>query len=440
MGRSSIPAWGPLLLACEAPPDPLDVALPEPPPVASVAPGPSTVPSAAAVPARVPACAVREHLVLGEGFDDLRNVRVLAEAGGAVVTFESRSQPDMGDSSQSAHVARIDWARSGPERAREVTLPYRAYASAMYSYIGPTRHAGSSAFFAYGLAGQAAFELHGGALEAWSDVDPHSGEPLASARQIAVSVAFDEGYAVAPDRPVAVVGGREAPCPAYHLCDELAEAWQQPLVDSVRVVSLTQPPTSRLLWKGRLKKPAPLVPAIAFGRSRGAAAYRASGDLFVSMLDAALSPSPPVRIASGDVGAPAIVWSRDQPIVVWAERSMADEPYRLLLWDGEAKHVLRSDRHVSSFAPGLAVHGESLLVTWMEGDAKTRGTVRLARTPLAELGAPLDPSSITTLSPHDGNARDPEVSASGDEVVVVWSQHAPGGPSRVEARRLSCAR
>jgi hypothetical protein len=76
----------------------------------------------------------------------------------------------------------------------------------------------------------------------------------------------------------------------------------------------------------------------------------------------------------------------------------------------------------------------------MEGGEKTRGRVRLARAPLSDLGAPLDFSSIATLSSLDGNARDPEVSASGDDVVVVWSRHEPHSVSRVEARRLTCSR
>jgi hypothetical protein len=176
--------------------------------------------------------------------------------------------------------------------------------------------------------------------------------------------------------------------------------------------------------------------------------YRVNHALFLTWLDAASRAGPAVQLAEGDVGAPSVALVDNTAIVAWAERASASEAYRIAVWSAALGAAPASTHHLiaghaSAFAPGLATRPGEVLVTWMEGDDGRHGVVRLARVPVAALGTGLgtdvDVSAASTLSPLDGNARDPEVSSRAGEVTLVWSEFSKGSPDgRVQVRHLDC--
>jgi len=175
-----------------------------------------------------------------------------------------------------------------------------------------------------------------------------------------------------------------------------------------------------------------LAPAIAIGKTKGAVAFRLDESIQLASLDASFHPSPPLQIASAEVGAPAVAFDGDRPIVAWAQRASRNDPYHLVVWFDGAAHDVKTGT-ASAFAPALAIHGGVVLLAWMEGDAEKHGVVRLASAPL---DGSWDLSAAPLLSDTGGNARDPEISVQGDEAVVVWSEIAQ--TSRIEVRKLSC--
>ena len=120
-------------------------------------------------------------------------------------------------------------------------------------------------------------------------------------------------------------------------------------------------------------------------------------------------------------------------VVAWAERASPTEPYHLVIWDG-APHVVKSGA-ASAFAPSLAVRDAEVVVAWMEGDAERHGQIRLGRAPLS---GEIDLTSAPVLSEAGVNARDPEISLAGDEVVLVWSEFSK--TTKIQARKLTCPR
>lgn len=402
---------------------------------------PRTVASALAAPssstpagnARIPDCRVIGSLHTNEGGDSLENVRVwLDSTGDTIVTSERYSTPEYGDTSRSGHVTWIDWSHPPKERARDVMLPYRAYAAAAYTRVGPTR----DGLFAYGVAGAPTFELFSQGYAAWKALNPHQDNALPAARDSTLNFIVTESFHVAPERAVAAVAGYESTCPGSYDCGEPLPTTALPPERSVRIVSLEKPPRSYVVWRAREKLGKDLVPDIAFGPDLGAVAFRAKGEILLARLDANLSPEKPQKLGGGDVGAPALAFQNREPVVAWAERATSGDPFRIVIFDG-TRHELRAGNE-SAFAPSIALFEDQLLVAFMTGSSGTGGKIRLARVTLAALRDVVDISKAADLSAGAPNARDPELVVSGTNVVLAWSDFSKKGPNRIEVRRLDC--
>ena len=390
-----------------------------------------------ATPTAIPACSIEASVAIApKDLTSLENVRVV-HGGRTLVTWQdANTAPRMGDSSVSANAAWIDWSAS--PRYAMAKLPYRAYASAEWSHIGPTRGNGLE-LFTYGIAGKWVFTLYDQNETALGKLDINDDPPKA-AKTFMTNMTVREDFAVAENAPVAAVAGWESPCPSYYACDQLyQQGMEKGFVDGVRVIDLASK-RSELVWKSSAprshKQTVPTyVPAIAIGKTKGAVAFRLDKSIQLAPLDASHEPSPPVQIASAEVGAPAVAIDGDHVIVAWAERAAASDPYHLVVWVDGATHVVKTGTQ-SAFAPALAAHDGEVLLAWMEGDAAKRGVVRMSRVSLT--GNWPDLSAAPALSETTGNARDPEISMQGDEAIVVWSEIAQA--SRIQVRKLSCPR
>jgi hypothetical protein len=149
---------------------------------------------------------------------------------------------------------------------------------------------------------------------------------------------------------------------------------------------------------------------------------------------------------SGDIGAPAVTIVKESAYVFWAYRVGATDPYRL--W---AARISRDKVEVavsldtgaqSAFAPAIANQQDSLVLAWMEGDAGRRGSIRLARIPLANLAAEpttLVVNAIEAQSPEGGNRRDPEIAVYGERIYLTWSDFTTRKAGVVVLRVLDCA-
>jgi hypothetical protein len=406
-----------------------------PPKVVDLATASATPSASIAPPAPSKACSVAASLTIApKSVTSLENVRVV-HASRTLVTWEDAdTDPQIGDSAISANAAWIDWAPAPRFTAAE--LPYRAYAAAEWSRIGPTRAKGLE-LFTYGIAGAPSFALFDQNETVWRAIDPNMGSPPMPARALTVSIAVRESFAVAETAAIAAVGSWETPCESYYACEPIYSA-KKDFLDSVRVVDLASG-RSEIVWKSSAPrsykgKTLPFAPAIAFGQTKGAVAFRVDKTMQLATLDAKFHPSAPTQIASADVGAPAVAFDGDRSVVVWAERAAPTDPYHLVIFFDGAAHAIKTGSP-SAFAPSLAARDGEIVLAWMEGDAEKHGVVRVARTALS--GA-WDLTAAPTLSDGAGNARDPEISMQGDEAVVVWSEISTA--SRIQARKLACPR
>lgn len=393
----------------------------------------------ASLPAALAPCTIDASLAIApKGLTSLENVRVVHASRTLVTWQDENSSPHVGDTSMSANAAWIDWT-STPQIAT-AKLPYRAYASAEWSRIGPTRSANGVELFTFGIAGAWSFALYDQNETTWRKLDINADAPKA-AKTMMVSITVREDFAVADNAPVAAVAGWDSPCPSYYACEPIYQpGMEKGFGDAVRVVDLASK-RSEVIWKSRATRShkgtgtyPTYAPAIAIGTTKGAVAFRLDKSIQLASLDASLHPSPPSQIASAEVGAPAIAFDGDRAIVAWAERASPAGPYHLVVWFDGAAHDVKTGTS-SAFAPALAVHEHTVVLAWMEGDAEKHGVVRLAR---ARLDGAWDLSATPPLSDTDGNARDPEISMQGDEAIVVWSQIAQA--SRIEVRKLRCPR
>ena len=184
----------------------------------------------------------------------------------------------------------------------------------------------------------------------------------------------------------------------------------------------------------------PTTPALVMGEHGGAAAFRAGRTLNLVWLDPAGKPKgTPLRLDEGELGAPALALAGPDVIAVWARRETKSAPYRLQ-WSRLAAFGSPSGaRHVptagSALAPAVLADDESIVLAWMEGDAERRGAIYVARSKLDE--ARFAGRLIST--PEETNARDPELSGTVGEPVLVYaafSKTQPGG--EVRFTRLRC--
>jgi hypothetical protein len=180
------------------------------------------------------------------------------------------------------------------------------------------------------------------------------------------------------------------------------------------------------------------TPAISAAGGRVAIAFRAHRPPHTSLSVAWVDPhtgkvtSKPALVATGDVGAPALLVDEERLHVVWSERANAKAPYRLrhAQWlHGADAPAAASDLRTpteSAIAPAIAKLGTHFALAWMHGDLSGRGVVH------AGFGASLGDAaaSATQHSSHDvTNARDPEWGGAAHRVVLVWTEH--DGPRRI---------
>jgi hypothetical protein len=395
------------------------------------------LPSVTTTTPPVTPCSITASLEIApKSVTSLENVRVVHASRTLVTWQDANKEPRMGDSSVAANVAWIDWAPSPHFATAE--LPYRAYASAEWSRIGPTRGAHGVELFTFGMAGSWSFGLYAQDESVWRKLDINADAPKA-VTTLMVNMSVEEDFAVAEDAPVAAVAGYETPCPSWYACETVYQpAREKGFPASVRVVDLANA-RSTVVWKSNdvrslvSSKHPTFAPAIAIGKTKGAVAFRSDQSIQLASLDASFRPSPPTSIANADVGAPAIAFDGDRPILAWAERASSNAPYHLVVWFDGAAHVVTTGT-ASAFAPALAARDGAIVLAWMEGDASKHGAVRAARLSLA---GSWDASRAPTLSDAD-NARDPEISMQGDEAIVVWSDISHS--SRIQVRKLSCPR
>jgi len=84
----------------------------------------------------------------------------------------------------------------------------------------------------------------------------------------------------------------------------------------------------------------------------------------------------------------------------------------------DARHAAGPVRTLErGFAPSLAATADGFVIAWMDGDAQSTGWIRAASWDGAGSLA-----AAPALTPTRGNARDPEVAASGARAWIVWQE------------------
>jgi len=177
------------------------------------------------------------------------------------------------------------------------------------------------------------------------------------------------------------------------------------------------------------------APALAMTTSGGIAAFRTKGVLSYVWLDPAGKPiGDAIELDRGDVGAPAVGTAGGAAVLVWAKRNTKTEPYALhtarMLFRQALGPVSTIPTKGSAFAPAVLAQDDGVAVAWMEGDSGTRGEIHLAR----DWSSKTFPSSDIVISGAETNARDPEISGTVAEPLVVWqsfTKERPAGVLRV---------
>jgi len=226
---------------------------------------------------------------------------------------------------------------------------------------------------------------------------------------------------------------------------------------SVRVfrLALDEPPHGELVVKGVIDPPSydPMfeaydAPAIDGSEERAAIAYRwgrrgyrdawGSRSLFVAWVDphTGKALAPPVQIAGGEVGAPALLIAGTTLHVVWSERGKG-APYRLrhVRWvSGESAPEPATSIPTpteTAMSPSLTRVGEHIAIAWMHSDGGRHGSIYAGFGPTVEEAA----GRGERQSGEDvRNARDPKWGGGGETALLVWSEH--DGPRRI--RFASC--
>ena len=378
----------------------------------------------------------------------LQNLRVAANGGGALLTWERLNQPNTGDSSQLG----FGTATANDSADLEtVVLPARAYASAEYTTLAPSTIEGHLDFVTYGVAGGSGFEAYSVGLAAWKGVNVFEG--FGPKPWLAKTLPFMlmEELVVAPNVPVAAIAGIETPCANRYYCIQLFESVeQQGFPKSLRSLSLVgKQAHSEILFKGTITSPKKnFAPSVAVSGERGLVAYRVDDKLKAQWITLDGKPDGEAIVLGlgGDIGAPAVAFAGKHAFVVWAYKTRATDAYQL--WIARvANEMVDLARPLdtgtgSAFAPGLAAQGDSLVVVWMEGDGGKKGLVRLGRITLSDIAnerAQVTVRAIEAQTPDDGNHRDPEVAVSGDHVYVTWSDFTTNKAGVPVLRILNCA-
>ena len=202
-------------------------------------------------------------------YGSLQNVRVAASADGALISWETLNQPALGDTSQVGFAAFLRHRADKPDVISAVALPARAYASAVYTSLAPTRVGSKLDLFAYGVGGAPAFATYAGGSAPWHGLSVFLDVGPEALNTTVLPFAVTESLAVASDFPLALVGGEEAPCESYYECTEQYEpARLKGLTRSLRTLSIANgSPHSEVVYRGTSKLPAKaFVPALAVQR------------------------------------------------------------------------------------------------------------------------------------------------------------------------------
>jgi hypothetical protein len=394
---------------------------------------PAASAAAPAPPVAVVACGVsaRETVLTTTkadeyGFVSLENARVAATPEATLVSWEERSNFDVGDSWREAHFAVKRGA--GPWKKHRLTA--MAYACATYGYIAPLQREAEVGSVTWGVANSWSLDVlpEAPAMDAVMDgVVPK--KPL---RSVDTKRAYVRSLVAAGDVAVTITG--EDACPD---CSCGAKG------DGVRAFGIGATRFDTLIAKAA----SPDAVAVASSKDAIAVSYRSKGRLYLAWLGPnGASLGPPAAFSVGEPGAAALGLVGDRLVIVWAERSDKTAPYVLQLATAAAGSAPSTPRALttqgSAFAPALllregrALHEDELLLAWMEGDGKS-GKVLAARTTLARP----DLASVVTVSePDESNARDPELGGTVDAPTLVYgsfSNALPGGKLRLA--RISCA-
>jgi hypothetical protein len=407
----------------------------------------SELPAATATPDVV--CTERRATVIDAHVDygALQNLRIAADAQGALLTWERLNTPDTGDSFQVGFGALVG---SSDADVVTVAMPARAYASAAYTTVAPSTIEGHLDFVAHGVAGKSDFRTYAAGLRAWKGIKIFEDEGPKPRQTATPPFGPAESLAVAPKVPLALLAGIETPCGNRYDCPELFEPVEQRgFPKSLRTLSfVANRAYSEILFKGTIKTPKkPFLPAVATSGERGLVAYRVDDQLRAQWvtLDGkaagdALSVGP-----SGDVGAPTVTMSGDLAYVIWANRVRAADGYRLwvarIARNGVELTAPLDTGTQSAFAPAVAAHNDELVVTWMQGDGGRRGTIRLGRVSIISIAPGHDAipmHAIEPQTPDDGNRRDPEIAIDGDRTYLAWSDFTARTSGIPVLRVLEC--
>lgn len=356
------------------------------------------------------------------GTEKLESLRVLVDADVTAVTWDRQGEYTSGDS---ARVPVLALSRSGGA-FRVQGLPVRSYACATSGYTGTL--SAREPFVTWGVLQAEAFQV-------WGDV-PAANELVLHSKPIREIPAASQPSALATNGGFALASVAVAQCPESCNCGNYTYA-------------LTM--TSLMAKGARPKKIASIpeseyrsaAPALAMSDRGGVGIARIKGALKMFLFDASgAHVGEPATLDQGDVGAAAAAVSGDTAVVSWAKRSGPKEPYALRFAKIDLAARSASPARVwdtggaSAFAPALVTDGANVVVTWMEGDGGSKGTVRVARTRL-DATAPLVATQVSTAD--ETNARDPEISgplASPTIAYAAFSRERPGGIARVA--RLRC--
>lgn len=200
---------------------------------------------------------------------------------------------------------------------------------------------------------------------------------------------------------------------------------------------------------GTFQTGAPLVPAVAIGKTRGAVLVRAHHELKAYWFDvASATPRPAAIAAVGLLGAPALAFAGDAAVALWSAGTAEDGPSRLVGsvvrpedggW-GAIRSVI--DGPVSTTAPSIVVSDATLHLAWvgLDGGAPrvhvAAARLETDRDGLPKAGAPVDlAATCAGAGPAiDGPADLVQLASSPGATWIAWSHGDVVETAQVECR------
>lgn len=360
------------------------------------------------------------------GYAALESVHLVATSSETRVSWERQSRYSVGDP------VRTPWLASRAAQSEPFSfteLPNQGYACKTPGYAFPSE----TSFTFWGLNGDAAFSVWKAAPKV---VRPAGTLASASDHRVGTGSATVSSYAAS--RGVALSAEYTEQCAEMcGTCD--GKAGRVALYDLTRSGSKA----TRLAALPNSERVLRAAPALSMHGAGGIAAYRDADGLSLVWLDAQGSPlGPPLRFATGDVGAPAVAHAGARAVVAWVHRARPGDPY-VLSWaaplHGAAAPlaVQTVARPKAAYAPSVAFDGKRAALAWMEGTDGSQGQIVAAQ---IDVDAPHAPAEVVSVSEaSEANARDPEISAAPQRLTIAYASFAkarPGGVVRLA--QLNC--